>query len=89
VPDLTIVPLHADNSDQLSKLQAMTNAADIGIIHHDNGLFEIDFPTIPMDAECIQELCRAISNLKRRQHEMIEIIAADLEETAYMSESGR
>lgn len=89
MPDLTIIPLRADNSDQLSKLQAMTNAADIGIIHDDNGLFEIDFPTIPMDAQCIQDLCRAISNLKRRQHETIEIIAADLEETAYLSESGR
>ena len=85
MPDLTIVPLHQDCCDGLSKLQAMTNAADIGIIHHDAGLFEIDFPTIPMDAECIQDLCRAISNLKRRQHETIEIIAADLEETEYLS----
>lgn len=89
MPDLTIIPLHADHSDELTKLTTMANAADIGIMHHDGGLFEIDFPTIALDAECIKELCLAISNLRKRQHEIIELMSADLEQTAYMSETGR
>lgn len=59
------------------RLLDIADAADIVIMHSEGAIFEIAFPETAMDAEAIVEIAQALSRLKVRQHQSIEILAAD------------
>lgn len=60
------------------RIVAIANAAGIGLMSEDRGLYEIDFPVMCVDAEAIIGLAKVMSDLKVREHQQIEVLTADL-----------
>lgn len=75
MPKSTVVemPRRADH-----RLHAIANAADMPIMYDQDGVFEIQFPDIALDKQAIVEIAQALSKLKIRQVQTIDILADEL-----------
>ena len=60
------------------RLHAIANAADLAIMHEEAGVYEIEFPHITLDKQAIVEISQALSKLKIRQVQTIDILADEL-----------
>ena len=60
------------------RLIAIANAADIAIMHEEAGVYEIELPHITLDKQAIVEISQALSKLKIRQVQTIDILADEL-----------
>lgn len=86
MPNSKIVEIPHKNDH---RLHAIANAADLTIMFENNGIFEIAFPEIALDAEAVVEIAQALSRLKIRQVQIIDILADELFESERSSDSGR
>lgn len=60
------------------RLVTVANAADIAIMHEEAGVYEIEFPAITLDKQAIVEISQALSRLKVRQVQIIDVLADEL-----------
>ena len=60
------------------RLITVANAADIAIMHEEAGVYEIEFPHITLDKQAIVEISQALSRLKVRQVQTIDVLADEL-----------
>lgn len=60
------------------RLHAVANAADLAIMLENDGVFEIQFPDIALDKQAVVEIAQALSRLKVRQVQTIDILADEL-----------
>ena len=60
------------------RLHAIANAADLAIMHEEHGIFEIHFPDVTLDQQAIVEIAQALSRMKLRQVQAIDILADEL-----------
>ena len=67
------MPRRADH-----RLHAIASAADMPIRYDQDGVFEIQFPDIALDKQAIVEISQALSKLKIRQVQTIDILADEL-----------
>lgn len=75
MPKSTVVemPVRSDH-----RLHAVANAADLAIMFEQDGVFEIEFPDIALDKQAVVEIAQALSRLKVRQVQTIDILADEL-----------
>ena len=60
------------------RLHAIANAADMAIMYEEGGIFEIHFPDIALDQQAVVEIAQALSRMKLRQVQAIDILADEL-----------
>lgn len=61
------------------RLHAIANAADMPIMLDDSGgTYEVHFPDVGLDQQAVVEIAQALSRLKMRQVQTIDILVDEL-----------
>lgn len=60
------------------RLHAIANAADMPIMLDDSGTYEVHWPDVGLDQQAVVEVAQALSRLKMRQIQTIDILADEL-----------